>query len=72
MTGLLRTMNGNYLLKSLCQRKDLKKLKLMFWKEQLLKKVQVEDGQQADVVEHEVPRYDSSKINHNALVHMNE
>jgi len=44
----------------------------MFWKEQLLKKVQVEDGQQADVVEHEVPRYDSSKINHNALVHMNE
>ena len=36
------------------------------------KKVQVEDGEQADVVEHEVPRYDSSKINHNAPVHMNE
>ena len=36
------------------------------------KKVQVEDGEQADVVEDEVPRYDSSRINHNAPVHMNE
>ena len=36
------------------------------------KKVQVEDGEQADVVEYEVPRYDSLNINHNAPVHMNE
>ena len=36
------------------------------------KKVQVEDGEQDDVVEDEVPRYDSLKINHNAPVHMNE
>ena len=36
------------------------------------KKVQVEDGEQADFVEDEVPRYDSSKINHNSPMHMNE
>ena len=36
------------------------------------KKVQVEDGEQADVVEDDVPRYDSLKINHNAPMHMNE
>ena len=38
LTRLLRTMHGNYLPNFLCQRKDLKKLKLMFWKQQLLKR----------------------------------
>ena len=58
--------------RSLLSEERLEEVKAYVLEATTTKKVQVEDGEQADVVEDEVPHYDSSKINHNAPVHMNE
>ena len=58
--------------RSLLSEEIFEEVKAYVLEEATTKKVQVEDGEQADVVKDEVPRYDSSKIDHNAPVHMNE